>query len=109
MTFHSELRKSLEYEYTSQWMNYPDNFPESKQQFSYLEKRIWEIKFNRFLSVIKKEAKQNKPNKRKLIELSKHFFENNLAYSSEQLALIFSDKMIEATKDFINQAWSFLL
>ena len=67
MTFHSELRKSLEYEYTSQWMNCPDNFPESKLQFSYIEKRIWEIKLNRFLSVIKKEAKQNKPNKRKLI------------------------------------------
>ena len=107
MTLHSELRKSLESEYTAQWKNCPDNFPESKRQFSYIEKRIWEIKFNRFLSVIKKEAKLNKPDKSRLIDLSKNFFENNLAYSNEQLALIFSENMIEETKDFISQAWTF--
>lgn len=107
MTLHSELHKLLETEFTAQWMNSPDRFPKSKRQFSYLEKRIWEIKFNRFLSVIKNEIKLDSPDKNKLLDLSKSFFENNLAYSNEQLGLIFSEKMLLATKDFINKAWIF--
>ena len=107
MTFHSNLRETIQEEFTTQWMNCPDYFPESKKQFSYLEKRIWETKFNHFLRVIKKEFHLDKPNKARLIKLSKAFFENNLSYPNEQLTLIFSDEMLYATKDFFQKALEF--
>jgi hypothetical protein len=107
MTFHSALRNRIQKEYTAQWMNCPDHFPESKRQFTYIEKRIWEIKFNHFLRVIKKEFKFQKPNKTKILDRSKIFFEENLAYPHEQLTIIFSTEMLNATKDFIRKAWEF--
>mgnify|MGYP003624672774 CR=1 FL=1 len=107
MTFHSALHTRIQKEYMAQWMTYPDHFPESKRQFSYIEKRIWEIKFNHFLRVIKKEFKYQKPNKTRILERSKVFFEENLAYPHEQLTLIFSNEMLTATKDFFRKAWAF--
>jgi len=107
MTFHSALRNKIQKEYTAKWMNCPDYFPESKRQFSYIEKRIWEIKFNHFLRVIKKEFKFKNPNKTKILDRSKIFFEENLAYPHEQLSMIFSTEMLNATKEFIRKAWEF--
>jgi len=107
MTLHSNLRNKIQTEYTNQWMNCPDYFPESKRQFSYIEKRIWEIKFNHFLRLIKKEFKVKNPNKTKILDRSKAFFEENLAYPHEQLTMIFSNEMLNATKNFIRKAWEF--
>jgi len=107
MTKHSALYETIQKQFIEKWTNCPDHFPESKRQFSYIEKRIWEIKFNHFLRVIKKEFKYQKPNKTKILERSKVFFEENLAYPHEQLTMIFSTEMLNATKDFIRKAWEF--
>ena len=104
MTFHSDLRKNFQTQYIAKWNECPDQFPESKRQFNYLEKRIWEIKFNHFLRLIKKEFRTEKPDKTKILDRSKSFFEENLAYSKDQMQLIFSEDMLEATKDFIQKA-----
>lgn len=107
MTHYSTLHGRIQKEYTTQWLNCPDHFPESKRQFSYIEKRIWEIKFNNFLRLMKKELKVKNPNKTKILDQSKTFFEENLAYPQEQLSMIFSTEMLNATKDFIRKAWEF--
>jgi hypothetical protein len=107
MTVHSALHARIQNEYMAKWKTCPDDFPDSKRQFSYFVKRIWEIKFNHFLRAIKKEFKCPKLNKRKLLERSKYFFEESLAYPHEQLTLIFSNEILIATKDFIRKAGEF--
>ena len=107
MIIQSAFRKSLQSQFIAKWNECPDQFPESKRQFNYLEKRIWEIKFNHFLRLIKKEFRTEKPDKTKILDRSKSFFEENLAYSKDQMQLIFSEDMLEATKDFIRKAWTF--
>ncbi len=107
MTNHSALYYKIQNQFISTWENCPEHFPVSKKQFSYFEKRIWEMKFDRFIKFVQSEANFEHPNKLEILQKSKLFFKEALSYSPDQLELIFSDEMILATKDFIKKAWKF--
>ena len=107
MIIHSALYETIQTKFIEKWMNCPDHFPESKRRFSYLEKRIWEVKFNHFLRVVTAESKLENPNTTEILKQSRTFFEENLAYPNDQLELIFSDEMLMSTKDFVRKAWIF--
>lgn len=107
MIIHSALFESIQTKFIKKWINCPEHFPESKRRFSYLEKRIWEVKFNNFLRFISTESKLENPNTTEILKQSRRFFEDNLAYSNNQLELIFSDEMLTSTKDFVRKAWTF--
>ena len=107
MIIHSELYETIQTKFIEKWMNCPEHFPESKRRFSYLEKRIWEVKFNHFLRFITTESKLENPNTTEILKQCRRFFEDSLAYPNEQLELIFSDDMLMSTKDFVRSAWTF--
>lgn len=107
MTNHSALYHKIQNQFIKTWENCPEHFPVSKKRFSYFEKRIWESKFDRFITFVQSESNFEHPNKTEILQRSKLFFKEALSYSSDQLELIFSDEMIIATKDFIKKAWQF--
>jgi len=107
MIKHSALYETIQTQFIAKWMNCPDHYPNSKRRFSYLQKRIWEARFDRFLQYIKTESNLENPNTTEILKQSRIFFEESLSYSNEQLNLIFSNDMLMATKDFIRQVWNF--
>lgn len=107
MTNHSALYNKIQNQFITSWENCPENFPIMNRRFSYLEKRIWEMKFDRFIKYIQSESNFEQPNKLEILQKSKLFFKDALSYSPDQLELFFSDEMILATKDFIKKAWLF--
>ncbi len=107
MIKHSALYEKLQKQYLQNWTICSEQFPVSGKRFSYFEKRIWEMKFDRFLQVIKKEANNEHPDKNRLLQQAQSFFREALNYSNEHLHFIFSDDMLCATKSFIQKAWEF--
>ncbi len=107
MDNHSLLRKNLETELTAKWRGCPEQFSSYEKRFSYIEKRIWEFKFERFLKISKKELNANQSDKSNLLKNSKMFFKENLAYPQEQVNLIFSKEMLTASQEFIHKSWDF--
>ena len=107
MINHSALYKSFSIQFREKWMNCPNEFPDSKKRFSLIEKYMWELKFDHFLNSIKEQSQLEEPNSKEILNLTKKFFQEGLAYSNDQLALIFSDEMVTATKDFILKSWEF--
>ncbi|PKQ63429.1 hypothetical protein BZG02_08600 [Labilibaculum filiforme] len=107
MINHAALYRKVQNQFIATWENCPEHFPAPKKRFSYFEKRIWESKFDRFMKYVQYEAKHEHPNKSEITQQCKLFFQEALAYSNEQLELIFSKNMTAATKDFIQQAWHF--
>ena len=107
MIKHSALYEKLQKQYLHKWENCAEHFPVTGKRFSYFEKRIWEMKFDSFLSSIKKEANHEHPDNHKLLQKSQSFFKETLNYSNEHLNFIFSDDMLNATKSFIQKAWEF--
>ncbi|WP_461641280.1 class 1 isoprenoid biosynthesis enzyme [Labilibaculum euxinus] len=103
----SELYNKIQDQFISIWKNCPEHFPATGKRFSYLEKRIWESKFDRFIKFVQNEASFKQPNKLEILRKTQIFFKEALSYSSDQLELIFSDEMLDATKDFIQKAWLF--
>jgi len=59
MIKHSALYEKLQKQYLQNWTICSEQFPVSGKRFSYFEKRIWEMKFDRFLQVIKKKQIMN--------------------------------------------------
>ncbi|MBL4560543.1 MAG: hypothetical protein JKX79_06115 [Labilibaculum sp.] len=107
MTNHSALYNKIQNQFIASWNNCPEHFPVSNKRFSYLEKRIWEMKFDRFIKFMRREANFEQPDKKEILQKSRSFFKDSLSYSPDQLKFIFSDEMIIATKDFIKKAWEF--
>ncbi|BAX80024.1 hypothetical protein [Labilibaculum antarcticum] len=107
MINHSVLYHKIQKQFITTWANCPEYLPLDKKRFSYLEKRIWEAKFDRFIQFVQTESNLEQPNKAEILRQSKLFFEEALSYTSDQTELIFSDEMITATKDFIKKAWQF--
>ena len=107
MIKHSALYTQLQKQYHQKWEDCSEHFPVSDKRFSYFEKRIWELKFESFLRSVKKEMNDEQPNKSKLLEQSKSFFNEALNYSNEHLNFIFSEEMLGASKSFIQKAWEF--
>ncbi|WP_321319567.1 class 1 isoprenoid biosynthesis enzyme [Labilibaculum sp.] len=107
MTANLSILYKIQDQFIATWENCPEHFPATGKRFSYLEKRIWESKFDRFIKFVQNEANYKHPNKIEILQKSKLFFKDALAYSPDQLELIFSDEMLHSTKDFIQKAWLF--
>ncbi len=107
MIKHAALYEKLQKRYLHEWENCSVHFPVSGKRFSFFEKRIWEMKFDGFISSLKKEANREHPDKNKLLQQAQSFFKEALNYSNEHLNFIFSDDMLDASKSFIQKAWAF--
>lgn len=105
MLDHNSLYAKYLDEITNKWLACPDHFPSEKKKFSSIEKFLWEMKCDRFLRFIKSQKESNKSEL--LIDKCRSFFKEELAYTGDQLELIFSDEMVDATKDFMNRALLF--
>lgn len=97
----------IQNQFIEKWETCPNHFPNSKKRFSYWKKWLWQRRFDHFLAFFKVEMKQKNPNSTEILREIKIFFREGLAYSTDQLNLIFSEQMIESTKDFIQKAWKF--
>lgn len=94
-------------QFINKWLSCSEDFPANKRRFSFIEKYIWELKCERFLNFVKSNSEKNVVESELLFERCKSFFKDELSYTNDQLQMIFSDTMIEATKDFIRRALQF--
>jgi hypothetical protein len=107
MIDHTKAYNKFLNQFISKWLNCSEEFPANKPKFSFIEKYIWELKCERFLSFLKSNSEKENIESELLFNKCKSFFKEELAYTNDQLQLIFSDEMIEATKDFIRKAFQF--
>jgi hypothetical protein len=107
MKKHSVLYHKIQKQFIENWRNCPEYFPDTGKRFSYLDKRIWESQFDRFISFLQAESKMQEPNKTEIRQQCDLFFKKNLSFTSKELVFIFSEEMIHATKIFIQNAWQF--
>ncbi|NOU62170.1 hypothetical protein [Marinifilum caeruleilacunae] len=107
MIDHSKTYNDFLNQITHKWMNCSEDFPKNKKKFSSIEKFIWEMKCERFLNFARSYSEGEINENGILLNKCKSFFRDELSYTKDQLQLIFSDDMIEATKDFIRKALQF--
>jgi len=107
MINHSKANNKLRNQFINKWMECSEDFPNNKRKFSSIEKFLWEMKCDRFLNFIRSHVQNDSNNSSLLQKKCKSFFKEELAYTSDQLELIFSNDMIIATKDFIAKALLF--
>lgn len=107
MIKNSDRYQTLTENFIQKWNTCPNSFPKGKRKFSFIEKRIWEFKLNSFMDEIKKQSNSDSLDKGVVLERSRQFFRESLNYTDGQLELIFSDQMLNATKDFMKKAWMF--
>ncbi|PXX97105.1 hypothetical protein DF185_18980 [Marinifilum breve] len=107
MIDHTKAYNKFLNQFINKWLNCSEEFPVNKPKFSFIEKYIWELKCERFLSFVKSNSEKENLENELLFKKCKSFFKEELSYSNDQLQLIFSDDMIHATKDFIRKALQF--
>ncbi|WP_372752574.1 hypothetical protein [Labilibaculum sp.] len=107
MSKHADLYAKIEKQFIKSWENCPEHLPNKQKRFAYLEKRIWESKCHRFIELMQTKSHLEQGNKTLILNECKSFCEETLSYSSNELALIFSEEMLGATKVFIQKAWQF--
>ena len=107
MIDHAKAYNKFLNQFINKWLNCSEDFPSNKPKFSFIEKYIWEMKCERFLSFVKSISEKDNIESELLFSKCKSFFKEELSYSNDQLQLIFSGEMIEATKDFIRKALQF--
>ncbi|MFA8436694.1 MAG: hypothetical protein ACEPOZ_19460 [Marinifilaceae bacterium] len=99
--------QELTQKYREKWNCCATDFPTLSKSFNRLEKGIGERRLDRFFDDIKTQEKDWKGDSRKFFTLMKTFFREGLAYSEEQLEVILSDEMVEATRSFVIKARAF--
>lgn len=93
------------------WNNCNTTFPELDRTYSRKEKLGKEAELDAFFislkNGIKKDILQKSSDNEDLFEMMENFFRKGLDYTDQQLSVILSDDMANATKEFILQARSF--
>lgn len=107
MIDHTKTYNKFLNQFTNKWLNCSEDFPSNKKRFSSIEKFIWEMKCDRFLNYVRSYSKTETKENLLLLSKCKSFFKDELSYTNDQLEMIFSDDMIDATKDFIQRALQF--
>lgn len=104
MIDNSELYAKFLKKFSTKWENCSEDFPCSKRKFSAIEKYLWELKCDRFISSISEQKKLKRVDSTEIINESRKFFRDGLSYSNNQLEMIFSADMISATKEFVKKS-----
>lgn len=107
MIDHKQAYNKFLNQFINKWLNSSEDFPANKSKFSFIEKYFWEIKCERFIRFMKASYRKKDIDSNLFFKRCKSFFKEELSYTNDQLELIFSDEMIEASKDFIRKAIQF--
>ena len=100
--------------YAEIWESCPENLPEFSKSYSAAEKLEKEKVLDQFLRSIKSFRKRkmsrnglSEDEERQFFSNTRSFLSDGMDFKDDQLELMFSGKMIEVTKRFINQARDF--